>query len=102
MDSAGREKLHKELNQINQIFDKMSFKMPFGKYKGRDIETLPSSYLRWLAENMDEKEPRNRRVCLAADREYQWREKMGQHFEEDPETQQAKFIKCSKFRHVML
>ena len=28
-------------------------KIHFGKYKGTDIEDLPTDYLRWLAENMD-------------------------------------------------
>lgn len=46
-------------------------KMPWGKFKGKEIEALPSSYLRWLAENIDEKNPRNAAVCLAADKEYQ-------------------------------
>lgn len=26
------------------------FVMPFGKYKGQDVEDLPSSYLDWLTE----------------------------------------------------
>jgi hypothetical protein len=79
----------------------MAIRMPFGKYRDREIESLPSSYLKWLAENMDEKNPRNRQICLAADREYQWREKMGQHFEEGHEQPQAKLIKCPKCGHVM-
>jgi len=45
--------------------------MPFGKYKGRKLGDLPLSYLRWLAENIDEDKPMNRRICLAADRLYQ-------------------------------
>ena len=28
-------------------------KMPFGKYKGQDMEDLPDSYLLWLAENIE-------------------------------------------------
>lgn len=27
-------------------------KMPFGKYKGEDLEDLPTSYLLWVAENV--------------------------------------------------
>jgi len=54
-------------------------KMPWGKFKGHDIEGLPSSYLRWLAENIDETKPVNRAVCLAADKEWQWRERSGEH-----------------------
>ena len=54
-------------------------RMPWGKYKGQPIEDLPSSYLRWLAENVDESNPRNKAVCLAADAEWQWRERNGEH-----------------------
>ena len=28
-------------------------RMPFGKYKGMDIATLPVSYLQWVAANFD-------------------------------------------------
>ena len=28
-------------------------KMPFGKYKGRDIRDIPLGYLEWLLENVD-------------------------------------------------
>lgn len=28
-------------------------KMPFGKYKGQQLEDLPTSYLYWLAENIE-------------------------------------------------
>ena len=53
--------------------------MPWGKFKGHEIASLPSSYLRWLAENIDE--GRNKAVCLAADEEYQYREKYNCHVE---------------------
>lgn len=33
--------------------------MPFGKHKGEEIEDLPSSYLRWLAENMEDEKIRS-------------------------------------------
>jgi uncharacterized protein (DUF3820 family) len=56
-------------------------KMPWGKYKGEEIESLPSSYLRWLAETISENSDCNRIVCLAADEEYQFREKFNGHFE---------------------
>lgn len=28
-------------------------KMPFGKYKGEQLEDLPDSYLYWIAENIE-------------------------------------------------
>lgn len=50
--------------------------MPFGKHKGEDIEDLPSSYLKWLAENCDDEE-----ICEAADEEWQWRQDHNAHIE---------------------
>lgn len=52
--------------------------MPFGKYKGKTIEDIPSGYLRWLALNCDDDE-----ICEAADQEYQWRDQNRKHFYED-------------------
>lgn len=54
-------------------------KMPFGKFKDIEIHKLPSSYLRWLAENCDW----NDVICNAADEEWQWREHYNQHREYD-------------------
>ena len=48
--------------------------MPWGKYVNKDIEDLPSSYLKWLAENCDDDE-----IAEAADEEYRWRETHNQH-----------------------
>jgi len=30
-------------------------KMPFGKYKGREIKHLPRSYLEWMVQHMEDK-----------------------------------------------
>ena len=54
-------------------------KMPCGAYKGRDIEDIPSDYLLWVAENWDEKTEQDRKICEAADKEWQWREKHNAH-----------------------
>jgi hypothetical protein len=32
-------------------------RMPFGKYRGCEVSDLPESYLRWLWENCDLREP---------------------------------------------
>jgi len=55
--------------------------MPFGKFKGHDLENLPSSYLKWLAENINENSPKNKAICMAADKEYSFREKNNCHIE---------------------
>jgi len=56
--------------------------MPYGKFKGKPIEELPSSYLRWMAENINDEYKKEESICLAADKEYQYREKNGMHFED--------------------
>jgi hypothetical protein len=57
--------------------DKDSLIMPWGKYKNQYIHTLPSSYLKWLAENCDWDDV----ICEAADEEWQYRERYNCHKE---------------------
>lgn len=57
--------------------------MPCGAFKGKDIELLPSRYLRWVAENWKETTSRDKAICQAADQEWQFREKMGCHFDDE-------------------
>lgn len=47
-------------------------KMPYGAYKDEGMEAIPSDYLKWVAKNWNEDSPRNRAICEAADREWQW------------------------------
>ena len=51
--------------------------MPWGKHRGKFIDDLPSSYLRWLAENCDDDA-----ICEAADEEYTWRTDHNAHRED--------------------
>jgi len=51
--------------------------IPFGKYKGKFITELPSSYLHWLAENSDKED-----ICQAADEEYRYRNDHDGHWED--------------------
>lgn len=52
---------------------------PIGeKYKGWDIENIPSDYLKWAAGALDIDE-----LATAADEEWTWREQYGEHFFED-------------------
>ncbi len=49
--------------------------MPWGQHKGRRLHTLSSHYLKWLAENCEWDD----KIMLAADEEYQWRERNNEH-----------------------
>jgi hypothetical protein len=50
--------------------------MPFGKYKGRPLQDLPASYLRWVLRECDLRpwlEDAIRRVLAGTDRQREWR-----------------------------
>lgn len=51
-------------------------KMPYGKFKGLELEKISSGYLRWVAENFD-----NDVIATEADKEWRWREKYNEHWE---------------------
>ncbi len=53
-------------------------KMPWGKYKGKDLEDIPSPYIKWLSEECD-----NETIAEEADEEWQFRERFNNHFYED-------------------
>lgn len=53
--------------------------MPFGKFFGKKICNLPSSYLRWVAENVKEDTDQNKKVVELCDKEYQFRERYNCH-----------------------
>ncbi len=52
--------------------------MPYGKHKGEKIEDIPSSYLKWVAENFDDDI-----IATAADGEYRARTDFDEHWYED-------------------
>jgi len=54
------------------------FKMPWGKYRYKRLEDIPSSYLIWVAENV-----KDNTVCTMCDLVWRWREENGEHFEEE-------------------
>jgi len=56
----------------------MAIKMPYGVFEGKEMHQIPSGYLRWIAGNF-----KIEKICVAADEEWQWREKYGEHWEED-------------------
>lgn len=58
-------------------------RMTFGKYRGNLIHKLPSGYLLWVAENVDETGG-HAAIVKACDEEWQFREKHNTHHEEEP------------------
>lgn len=52
--------------------------MPWGKFKGKDLEDIPSGYLYWLKENCEDNT-----IMKAAEEEYEFREKWNTHFSEE-------------------
>lgn len=56
------------------------FPLTFGKYKGKDIDDVPSDYLEWLAGNLNEQgraSGRNVEVIKEAEAELKYRKKHG-------------------------
>ena len=51
-------------------------RMPFGKHEGKLLVDIPSSYLLWAAENINQED-----ICQACDKEWSFREKFNSHFE---------------------
>ena len=52
-----------------------------GKFKGKTLEEVPSSYLKFIAENWNEDTGHDRELCAAADREWTFRDNNNSHFE---------------------
>ena len=41
--------------------------MPYGKFKGKVMQEIPSAYLLWVAENWKEDTEKNKQICKEAD-----------------------------------
>lgn len=52
--------------------------MPRGKYAGKTVEEVPSSYLKWVTENWDDEQ-----VVCACESEWNYRERYDEHWEEE-------------------
>ena len=50
--------------------------MPFGVHRGKDIEDIPSDYLKWIINKVTT----NDELVEAAEQEYDFREKWKTHF----------------------
>lgn len=49
---------------------------PFGKFKGKTLEDIPSGYLKWIVDKSEADDE----LIEAADAEYQWRSEHRKHF----------------------
>lgn len=54
--------------------------MPFGKFRGHSISSLPSGYLRWVEENVENKIE----LVKAVREELEYRDRHDEHHEENP------------------
>jgi len=61
--------------EISKVEKAANFIMPWGAYKGIKIQSVKSSYLRWLAEKST-----NDKIAEYADLEWRFREEHGDHF----------------------
>lgn len=63
-------------------------RMPFGKHKGELIEEIPSGYLQWFVENVDEKSIFNGKsidntvIIREVEKELKYRSKYSCHIKE--------------------
>jgi len=51
----------------------------FGKHKGKDVEEVPSSYLRWYLDTVSERD--NPALFAEVEKEMKYRNKHSTHFE---------------------
>ena len=51
----------------------------FGKYAGKEVEELPSDYLAWLSENLDQSKFDNVSIIACADKELARRDRDNSH-----------------------
>ena len=63
IDNLMFEFLTKERNRMEP-----KIRMPYGKFKGKEMHEIPSRYLKWLAENV------GGTLAVAADEEWRWRD----------------------------
>ena len=53
--------------EVKRIQEAEEFVMPYGKYKGKRLDEVPTDYLLWLAENVSDP------ICAFADTVFQFR-----------------------------
>ena len=61
-------------NRARKIRRCLGFRMPWGAFKTKQLDDIPSSYLKWLAENCDQDD-----ISTAASLVWDYREEVGDH-----------------------
>jgi len=61
--------------EVEQIQKAIKFVISFGKFKGKELDKIPSGYLKWIAENIEDNE-----ISTNADIVWRWRERMDCHW----------------------
>lgn len=56
--------------------------MPWGAHRDKYVHQLPSSYLKYVAENWDEDTPFKKKLVARCDEEWRHREHYNTHFED--------------------
>lgn len=60
--------------QLKAVELAMKYRLPWGKYRGKALDDIPSTYLAWLSECCD-----NPIIASHAEALWQWREEMDEH-----------------------
>lgn len=60
------------MDDVKNLNKALDFKMPFGKFRGKELNNIPNSYLMWLAENCNADY-----ISGYADKVIKWRNKYG-------------------------
>ena len=75
-----KEKL--PINLFHLIVKGEEVTMLWGKFKGKKISEIPSSYLKYVAENWEEDTSQKKVIVIACDEEWQYREKYNCHIDD--------------------
>ena len=63
--------------EIKKLRKAVFTKVKFGKYKGERLDKIPSGYLKWIAENLEDED-----LAEKASIVYNWRGSYGGHWYE--------------------
>lgn len=68
--------------RMDKVVDKDRVIMPWGRFKDKYIDEIPSDYLSYVAREWDEDTPFKKKIVVECDREWAWRENNNCHIDE--------------------